>query len=105
MQSDNKIMKQLYEISADLIMYVMAENESDAVDVARDNLSDEIHNLDMAAIRATCLFANWQDSYPYGSDDNLTVKEIFEQQIEAEKKIIEQKEYEDKHPQGQVFKN
>ena len=98
-------MKQLYEISADLIMYVMAESENDAVDVARNNISDEIYNADIAATKATRLFANWQDSYPYGSDYNLTVKEIFEQQKESEKKIIEQKEYEEKHPQGVMFKN
>ncbi len=88
-------MKQLYEISAGLIMYVMAENENDAVDVARNNISDEVDNLDITAIKATCLFANWQDSYPYGSDDDLTVREIFEQQ----------KEYEQKHLQGTIFKN
>ena len=80
-------MKQLYEIEAHLVFYVMAESEKEASDISLRVAKEECdnlmkHNLDVnRAKKFYC--ADWEDAEPYNSDDSRTVKEI----VEAEKAI------------------
>ena len=95
-------MKKLYEIEAELILYVMAEDENEAKSVAMRNVQEECKNLqefDLSVVRPSALFANWQNEYPYNSDDNNTVKEIFEREEKARK--IKEK---DEKEQMKLFK-
>lgn len=96
-------MKKLYEVSADLILYVMVEDEREAEIIGKSQLYEEMDNADINAYKADSILAIWSDSVPYGSDDNRTCGEIIAEQREIEKKIIEQKEYEKLHPQGEIF--
>jgi len=70
-------MKQLYEVETELVLYVMAENESEAVSIAQRNIKEEAGNLsrfDLTALKPKYCYANWEDSHPYGSDTNQTVE-------------------------------
>ena len=92
-------MKKLYEVETELILYVMAENESGAVVIAQRNVSAEAENLtrfDFTAVRPTHYYANWENEYPYGSDTNQTVKEIIEIEKEVAKKQAEREFWEKK---------
>lgn len=92
-------MKKLYEVETELVLYVMAENESDAVEVAQRNIRDETDNLSehqFSACRPTHYCANWENEYPYGSDTDQTVKEIMEAEKEAAKKQAEREFWEKK---------
>ncbi len=89
-------MKELYEVEVDLVMYVMAEDESHAIDVAQRHANEEIDNLlgfEFSAVKPEYCFANWENSYPYGSDTNQTVGEIFKAKKEDEKKQAEREEW------------
>jgi hypothetical protein len=92
-------MKNLYEVETELIIYVMAENESEAVIVAQRNIRDETDNLlehQFSACRPTHYRVNWENGTPYGSDTNQTVKEIMEAEKEAAKKQAEREFWEKK---------
>ena len=92
-------MKRLYEVETELILYVMAENESEAIKVAQRNISEEADNLwehQFSAYRPTHYNANWENEYPYGADTNQTVKEIMEAEKEAAKKQAEREHWEKK---------
>lgn len=92
-------MKKLYEVEIELHMYVMAENESEAISVAQRNVKDEADNLsdfDFAANRTTCCYANWENEYPYGADTNDTVGEILKLEKEAAIKQVEREKWEKK---------
>jgi len=92
-------MKKLYEVETELILYVMAESESEAVAVAQRNAGEEAENLtsfEFTAFRPTHYLANWENEYPYGADTNQTVKEIMEAEKEAAKKQAEREHWEKK---------
>ena len=92
-------MKKLYEVEVDFTMFVMAEDESKAKDVAQANVNEEIDNLnsrDFGISRTKFYPYNWENAYPYGSDTNQTVKEILEAEKEAAKKQAEREEWEKK---------
>jgi len=66
-------MKKLYEV--EMIMMVMAEDESDAKLVAAQNASAE--NWDeFDAYEADSVKSEWWDCIPWGSDDDKTCGEI-----------------------------
>ena len=92
-------MKRLYEVETELILYVMAESESEAVVVARRNIREEADNLwdhQFSAYRPTHYNVNWENGYPYGSDTNQTVKEIMEAEKEAAKKQADREFWDNK---------
>ena len=92
-------MKKLYEVETELVLYVMAENESEAITIAQKNIREEADNLwehQFSAYRPTRYYANWENEIPYGSDSDQTVKEIMEAEKEAAKKQVEREEWEKK---------
>ena len=98
-------MKQLYEVEVELVIYVMAKSESDAVTIAQRNISEEADNLsehEFSVCRPTYCFANWKNEYPYGSDTNQTIKEIIEAEKELRKKQADREKWEKK--QLKLFK-
>jgi len=92
-------MKKLYEVETELMMYAMAENESEAVRVAQRNIREEADNLwghQFSAYRPTHYYANWENECPYGADTDQTVKEIMEAEKEEAKKQAERELWEKK---------
>lgn len=92
-------MKQLYEVETELVLYVMAENEPEAIVVAQRNIREEADNLSehqFSAYRPTHYYANWENECPYGSDTDQTVKEIMEAEKEVAKKQAEREYWEKK---------
>jgi len=92
-------MKKLYEVETELILYVMAENESEAIVVAQRNIRGEADSLSehqFSAYRPTHYWANWENEYPYGADTNQTVGEIMEAEKEDARKRAESEEWEKK---------
>lgn len=90
-------MKKLYEVEVELTIYVMAESESEAVDIAQEHAKEEIDNLpkfNFTAARPECCPTSWEDGYPYGSYENNTVGEILELEKEVAKKQAEREEWE-----------
>ena len=83
-------MKKLYEVSTELTIYILAEDEDDAVGEASLHSNEEIDNLlpgDFTATRVTSLPAGYADAYPYREDreDTRTMGQIFEAEQAAEK--------------------
>ena len=90
-------MKKLYEVETELYMYVMAEDKYDAAGIARKNVSDEADNLsshNFAVSVPVHYMADWEDSVPYGSDTDQTVKEIFKAEKEVAKKQADREKWE-----------
>ena len=102
-------MKELYEISTDLILYVMAESEDEALTSAMCNIPQECDNLRKNDFEIThpveFYYAIWEDVEPYGSDDSRTVKQIFEDEKEDEEKdrLAEQERIEWEKKQIKMF--
>lgn len=98
-------MKKLYVATAELMIYVMAESERDAMSQAEEGARLEMDNLTYAefdARRAVGTYdANWADAYPYNSDDNRSVQEIFE--AEKEKEAEEKRRIEFEKRQLKLF--
>lgn len=74
--------KTLWEVTADITLYVMAEDEDDAIKVAmREGIKEETDNLckwDLSAFQPNRgVMGNWVNLQPYNSDDNRTVGEIW----------------------------
>ena len=68
-------MKKLYEVEPELTIYVMAEDEGEAGDVALRCFAEECGNLTKSDIGICEVGDNpvngdWLDGYPYGDDDN-----------------------------------
>ncbi len=92
-------MKKLYEVEVELTLYVMAENGSDAISTGRKNAPEELSDLpefNFTAIRPDYYMANWENSNPYNSDTDQTVKEIVEAEKEAARKQAEREVWEKK---------
>lgn len=92
-------MKKLYEVEVELTLYVMAESEGEAVDVAQSHADEEIDNVpsfNFSAIRPEHCLAGWKDIYPYGSDLDNTVGEILAYEKEVAKKQAEREYWEKK---------
>ena len=99
--------KKLYEIDVELHMYVMAETEDDARDVALVNLVnevDEIGGCDLEVMEpAGCIWADMEDSIPYGADDDRRVGDIFEEA--RQKKRAKRRQREQEKKQRKLFPN
>jgi hypothetical protein len=63
--------KKLYRV--DVVLYIMAEDESDACAAAT---SAKFDVFECEAEQARFIEPFWQDAVPYNSDDDLTCNEI-----------------------------
>ena len=87
----------LYEVSVELTLCVLADNEQDAQSLGNEHAADECDNLtksDFVANRMKYIPQNWQNACPYGNNyyDDRTVQEIFDAEKasdEDERKRIE----------------
>lgn len=74
-------MKKLYEVEVEHTVYVMAESESEAEDVALQGIADvddtpRVYTNEV--IESTPVSRDWRGSVPFGSDDRRTVGQILE---------------------------
>ena len=78
----------------------MAENEDEAAEIGLRYIGEECGNLrksDLNVLRPDgCIWGAWESAHPYNSDDNRTVREIFNDEKEAEAKEKERIEWEKK---------
>lgn len=96
-------MKKLYEVSAELTLYVLAEDDDAAAGEAHLHASEEVDNLlpgDFTASRVTSLPADCEDAYPYTDsedwEDLRTLGQIFEAEKAAEKAERSRIEFEER---------
>ena len=75
-----KMEKKLYRVK--VILYVMAENESDAC-VGATRARFDI--FECAATKAEYVDPEWYDAIPYNADDDRTCSEIMPGKLQAER--------------------
>lgn len=78
-------MKQLYAVTIERVIMVMAESEDDAESLAERHERDEIVNEPELVVTSLVddihdIPAPWLDSLPYGGDDDRKCEEIFKSQ-------------------------
>lgn len=75
--------KKLIIMTAETSVVVYAEDEKEAIDIIRTNITDitrEISDLDFMASYNYYIPEGWDENcIPYGSDDDRTIKEILEE--------------------------
>jgi hypothetical protein len=102
-------MKKLFRSEIELTMFVVAEDEAEAWDLIRLHARDEIDNIidgnlgdatPYEVFNKQELDFNWQDSYPYGDNENKTCQEwlnkILEEKEERERQERIKKELDEK---------
>lgn len=78
--------KVLFEVEIQQTIMVMASDESDAVDIAKEEaFSIEWNDADYDAREASYVVGAWAKSEPYGSDLRLTCDQIMEKLEEYER--------------------
>ena len=85
-------MKKLFEIGIDIenIIYVMGENQDEAKEIAKENIRDESYynfSIWTREIKLEDPYVNvdWQNSIPYGSNNDKTCFQIVDEMREIEK--------------------
>lgn len=80
-------MKKLYKVKLSVEIMVVAENEIEAVSVAKSNCEEEIKTFGIALAFLTSdihdIPQNWQDSIPYGAD-----KKCYQILMEKNDKVV-----------------
>lgn len=75
-------MKQLYRCETALVLYVMAEDEKEAAEIAERHADEEANNLwpwmfDVGIVDTDQIDDHYGDySLPWGGEDSRTIKEI-----------------------------
>ncbi|MFH1690586.1 MAG: hypothetical protein ABIE42_10190 [Candidatus Eisenbacteria bacterium] len=69
--------KRLFRVTISATVYILAEDENEAEDEARELHSEETGRT-IRADEATDVPDVWEDSYPFGGDGTKTCREILD---------------------------
>ena len=107
-------MKKLFRVKIEDEVYVMAENESEAIEITKQKLDEEVSGEHFCAYPnevktpnayvAPYISEDWEDSIPYG-EDNKTCGEIIQEMMEAEEKRADKEEADKKQLKFDFYKD